>query len=100
MTRKKRKRQSIRRYAELSKPSSWLIIQEQIKKEQRIANATFGDRAQIDNTDADDDDDLFGDGKLNVEGKRLRKMMRDRGGGDDYDSSDSVCLPSPLESHG
>ena len=43
----------------------------------------------------DDEDDLFGEneGKLNVEGKRLRKMMRERGGGDDYDSSDSVCLP-------
>jgi hypothetical protein len=40
----------------------------------------------------DDEDDLFGEneGKLNVEGKRLRKMMRERGGGDDYDSSDSV----------
>jgi transcription initiation factor TFIIF subunit alpha len=47
-----------------------------------------GDRPQIDN--ADDEDDLFGEGKLNVEGKRLRKMMRERGGGDDYDSSDSV----------
>lgn len=69
-----------------------LMVKERIKKEQRIANATFGDRAQIDNTDADDDDDLFGDGKLNVEGKRLRKMMRERGGGDDYDSSDSVSL--------
>ena len=43
----------------------------------------------------DDEDDLFGEneGKLNVEGKRLRKMMRERGGGDDYDSSDSVRHP-------
>ena len=46
----------------------------------------------------DDEDDLFGEneGKLNVEGKRLRKMMRERGGGDDYDSSDSVRLPIVL----
>lgn len=46
----------------------------------------------------DDEDDLFGEneGKLNVEGKRLRKMMRERGGGDDYDSSDSVCHPSSI----
>jgi hypothetical protein len=48
----------------------------------------------------DDEDDLFGEneGKLNVEGKRLRKMMRERGGGDDYDSSDSVRLHIIMES--
>lgn len=65
--------------------------EEQIKKEQRLANANVGDRPQINDNDDEDDDDLFGDGKLNAEGKRLRKMMRDRDGNDDYDSSDSVC---------
>lgn len=64
--------------------------EEQIKKEQRLANANVGDRPQIDDNDDDDEDDLFGDGKLNSEGKRLRKMIRDRDGDDDYDSSDSV----------
>lgn len=68
--------------------------EEQIKKEQRLANATVGDRPRIDNEE-DEDDDLFGDGKLNAAGKKLRKMMRDRDGDEDndnYDSSDSVSF--------
>lgn len=65
-----------------------------------MANANVGDRPQIEDDDDDDDDDLFGDSKLNSEGKKLRRMMKERGGMDDYDSSDSVsflsCLPIVL----
>lgn len=64
---------------------------EQIKKEQRLANANVGDRPQIDSGDDEDDDDLFGEGKLNAAGKKLKKMIRDRDGEEnDYYSSDSV----------
>lgn len=65
------------------------LHEEKQKKEFRMANANFGDRPQIGSDDEDDDDDdLFGE-KLTSEGKRLRKVVRKRGGlHDPYASTD------------
>ncbi|ORY28592.1 hypothetical protein BCR39DRAFT_534269 [Naematelia encephala] len=63
---------------------------EQLKKEFRLANANVGDRPQIDDEASDEDlEEMLDDGKLNSEGKRLRRMMKKRGGDDLFGDSDS-----------
>lgn len=71
-----------------------------LKKEQRLANANVGDRPQIDSESEDDlEDDLFGENKLNGEGKKLRKMIKKGGGVEDgYGTSESVCNASQVSS--
>ena len=69
--------------------SSYSPVQEQLKKEFRMANANVGDRPQIE-SDGDDEDEMEGD-RLNAEGKRLRKMMKRRGAVvNEFGESDSV----------
>ena len=72
------------------------FLQEQLKKEFRMANANVGDRPQIE-SDGSDDDDMEAD-RLNAEGKRLRRMMKKRGAVvDESGDSDSVsCIPCLL----
>ena len=59
-----------------------------------MANVNVGDRPQIDSGEDEDEekDDLFGD-KLNIEGKRLRRMMKKRDANDDMYDSGSVSEP-------
>jgi transcription initiation factor TFIIF subunit alpha len=67
-------------------------MQEQQKKEFKLANANVGDRPQIDSGD-ESDDDLLGD-RLNTEGKKLKRMMRKRGDRDDdiFGSDEDVSI--------
>lgn len=56
----------------------------------------MGDRPQI--SDAEDEEDLFGDKELDSEGKRLRRFRKKHGEEDEDDlfgASDSVSDPSP-----
>lgn len=53
-------------------------VQEQQKREYRMANANVGDRPQIESDS--DNDSLFGDKPtLTSDGKKLKKLMRARG---------------------
>lgn len=63
-----------------------------------MANANVGDKPQIDNEASDEDlEDLFGDTKLNTEGRRLRKQLKQKAGNEDmYGDPDSVCPVFPL----
>lgn len=68
--------------------------QDRLKKEYRIANATVGDRPQIED-ELEDELDLFGDKELTRDGRKLRKMMRKRRGSEDlFDMSDDVSRQS------
>jgi transcription initiation factor TFIIF subunit alpha len=49
--------------------------QEQLRKEQRMANANVGDKPQIEDSE-DEDEDLFGDADTKKGNKKLKKMMR------------------------
>lgn len=65
----------------------------------------MGDKPQIEDvepSDGDDDDDLFGDPKLTKEGKKLAKMMKKRRkeneSDEDVESSDSVSIDNVIAS--
>lgn len=58
-----------------------------------MANANVGDQPQI--ADEDADDDLFGDRRLDAEGKKLKRTLKKRNGTDAFDS-DSVSLTFKL----